>query len=52
MTKEQIEEQIRVIRSATKKACKNKKTALKFLRDAGILKDKKKYKMKKEFDAY
>ena len=36
MTDEQVKEQIDILRSATKKASKNKKTAIKFLRDAGI----------------
>ncbi len=36
MTKIAIEEQIAVIRSATAKATKSKKAALKFMKDAGM----------------
>ncbi len=36
MTDEQVNEQIEIIRRATKTASKSKKTARKFLRDAGI----------------
>jgi hypothetical protein len=36
MTRIAIEEQIAVIRSATAKATKSKKAALKFMKDAGI----------------
>lgn len=38
MTDEQVKEQIETLKSATKEASKSKKTAIKFLRDAGILK--------------
>lgn len=36
MTRTDIEEQIAVIRSATAKATKSKKAALKFMKDAGM----------------
>ena len=36
MTDEQVQEQIEQIRRVTKEICKSKKTARKFLRDAGI----------------
>ena len=39
MTDEQVKENLEILERATKKASKNKKTAIKFLRDAGILKD-------------
>jgi len=39
MTDEQVKENIEILERATKKASKNKKTAIKFLRDAGILRD-------------
>ena len=45
MTKKEIDKMVKAIRMTTKKACKNKKTALKFLIKAGII---KKYDMKIE----
>jgi hypothetical protein len=39
MTDKQIEEQIETIKQATKEASKSKETAIKFLRDAGILRN-------------
>jgi hypothetical protein len=38
MTKKEIDKMVKAIRMTTKKACKNKKTALKFLIKAGIIK--------------
>jgi len=38
MTNKQIEEQIAIIKKVTAEACKSKKTARKFLTDAGIIK--------------
>ena len=38
MRKEEIDKMVKAIRMATKKACKNKKSALKFLIKAGIIK--------------
>ena len=37
MTKKQINEQIEAIRVVTEDACKSKESALKFLKDSGIL---------------
>ncbi len=36
MTDEQVKENLEILERATKKASKNKRTARKFLRDAGI----------------
>lgn len=49
MTKKEIDKMVKAIRMTTKKACKNKKSALKFLIKAGIVKDKK---MKKLYDKH
>jgi hypothetical protein len=38
MRKEQIDKMVKAIKTATKKACKNKKSARKFLVKAGIIK--------------
>jgi hypothetical protein len=38
MRKKQIDQMVKAIRKATKKACKNKKSARKFLVKAGIKK--------------
>lgn len=38
MRKEQIDEQVNAIRRLTKRVCKNKKSARKFLIKAGIIK--------------
>jgi len=38
MTKKQIDEQVKSIRILTKRVCKNKKSARKFLIKAGIIK--------------
>ena len=38
MTKKQIDEQVKAIRILTKRVCKNKKSARKFLIKAGIIK--------------
>jgi hypothetical protein len=38
MTKKQIDEQVKAIRRLTKRVCKNKKSARKFLIKAGIIK--------------
>ena len=38
MRKKQIDQMVRAIRKVTKKACKNKKSARKFLVKAGIIK--------------
>ena len=38
MTKKQIDEQVKAIRRLTKRVCKNKKSARKFLIQAGIIK--------------
>jgi hypothetical protein len=40
MTKKEIEIQIKAIRDATKKACKSKKSALKFLIKLGVISKK------------
>lgn len=37
MTDKQIIQQIEAIKKASEKACKSKRSALKFLRDAGII---------------
>jgi hypothetical protein len=37
MTKKQIDKMVKAIKMATKKACKNKKSARKFLIKAGII---------------
>ena len=39
MTKKQIDEQVNAIRVLTKRVCKNKKSARKFLIKAGIIKE-------------
>jgi hypothetical protein len=38
MTKKEIDELVKAIKKVTKKACKNKKSARKFLVEAGIIK--------------
>ncbi len=38
MTKKEIDKMVKAIRMTTKKACKNKKSARKFLINAGIVK--------------
>ena len=38
MRKKEIDQMVKDIKKATRKACKNKKTARKFLIDAGIVK--------------
>jgi hypothetical protein len=38
MRKKQIDQMVKAIRKMTKKACKNKKSARKFLVEAGIIK--------------
>ena len=49
MRKEEIDKMVKAIKMATKKACKNKKSARKFLVKAGIIKKKK---MKKKYDMH
>ncbi len=48
MTKAQVDEQIRIIREATKIASQSKETALQFLVDAGIVKPEKKHSKSKK----
>ncbi len=48
MTDEQIARQIEVLKSVGKEASRNKETAIKFLRDAGILKDEEAKRSKKK----
>jgi hypothetical protein len=38
MTKKEIDKMVEIIKKVTKKACKNKKSARKFLTKAGIIK--------------
>ena len=49
MRKEQIDQLVKDIKTATKKACKSKESAQQFLMDAGIIKKKK---MKKKYDMH
>ena len=48
MTDEQVTRKIEIIKSATKEASRTKETAIKFLRDAGILKDEAPKRSKKK----
>ena len=48
MTQIAIQTQVDAIKKATEKALRSKETALKFLTDAGILKDEKSSKIEKE----
>ena len=48
MTEDWIQQQIIVIKEATKKALVSKEASIKFLTDAGILRDEVKVKRKKK----